>query len=97
MKKSRKKLKDINSYRKLSVGVIKAKLRKASRSIAHKPMMDEEVIYNTFKDIAFEAYCRGWDQKRLEGKSFRMRRKALLDNAFKEVRDELDDLVNQNK
>lgn len=97
MKKARKKLKDINSYRKLSVGVIKAKLRKASRAIAHKPMMDEETIFNTFKDITFEAYCRGWEQKHLEQKHFRRGRKAILEKAFKGVRDELDDIVNENK
>ena len=83
--------------RKLSVGIIKGKIRKMARKIALGEITDEETIFNSNMEISKDSYGRGYDQKLMETRWFKERRKETIDNAWKQELDNLDDLINEKK
>jgi len=96
-KRKKEKLKTTGSFRRLSVGTIKAKTRNLSTTIAAKSMMDEPIIYNSIMEIAADAYCKGWQQSHNKKKVFAEKKKALIDKEFNQFLTEIDDITNENK
>jgi len=96
-KRKKKKPKTTGSFRRLSVGIIKSKVRSLSATIAKKSMMDEATIYNSIMDIATDAYCKGWQQYHNERKLFDDKKKTLIKKEFDQFLTEIDDITNENK
>jgi len=95
--REKKTTKDQHVYRKLSVGVVKGQINKLSRLISSGAITDEQTINNSLIDIARDAYCRGYEQRVNERRLFKDKKQKRMDEEFKELITQIDDLTNKNQ